>query len=144
MKGWVGRVTDELTRNFEQGLVGRPCAVERREHDWFFDFGDGRSLAASVPWRLVGLEAILIAEADDGHAYGRPSPVDAQQEANAVLEGATVERVLVDTVTSDLAVWFSNGLRLDVFNNSIGYEGWHASFGKSSMIALGGGGLAFY
>jgi hypothetical protein len=54
----------------------------------------------------------------------------------------------VDRLTADLRPRFSNDLRLDLFNNSSGYEGWQGSFvhgGKgTSIIAMGGGGLAFF
>ncbi len=53
----------------------------------------------------------------------------------------------VDRLTADLCLRFSNGLRLDLLNNSSGYEGWQGGFDRDgnavSIIAMGGGSLAY-
>jgi len=48
--------------------------------------------------------------------------------------------VKVDRATADLSLSFSNGHRVELINNSSGYEAWNSG----SIIALGGGGLAFF
>ena len=51
--------------------------------------------------------------------------------------------MLVAPDTADLTLYFGNGLRLDAFNNSAGYEGWQIGLpnenGDMLIIALGGG-----
>jgi len=53
----------------------------------------------------------------------------------------------LDRETADLALYFDDGTRIDVFNNSMGYEGWQVSYAihdkRWSLIAMGGGKLAF-
>ena len=128
---------------FQRALAGRGCTVTRREHDWDFQFGDHLGIAVAVPWRLVASDHIALTANDDKQWFGLSEPVDAEARANALLDGAVVERVRPDAVTADLAIWLSNGLRLDIFNNSTGYEGWQASLaddGKAvAVIAMGGG-----
>jgi hypothetical protein len=137
-------MADDLARQFEQSLVGQPCAVTRREHDWVFDFSDGRSVTVEAVWRLVSSTAILLTNGDDGQRFGLPAPVDAQQKANALLAETLVERARIEAVTSDLVVWVANGLRLDILNNSSGYEGWQGGAGKILVVAQGGGNLTVF
>lgn len=137
---------DEETA-FETDLVGRSCRVERREHDWVFDFGDGRNVVTTCPWRLVDDAGIGVTNEDHDQWFGMAAPVNAGERANAFLENAQVILVRLDRVTSDLCLNFTNGWRLDVFNNSSGYEGWSGSYRfkderARSIFALGGGGIA--
>ncbi len=140
---------NDLTSAFEADVVGRPCRVRRREHDWDFDLQNGRGLAVSCHWRIVSSDGIALTEEDDKQWFGLAEPIDAAMRATALFAGATVTSVKVDQTTADLCLGFSNGLRLDLFNNSAGYEGWKGSFmledGRGcSIIALGGGGLSFF
>lgn len=139
---------DDLAFAFEAAVVGRPCRVERREADWAFDLRNRIGLAVGCHWRLVSPEGIALTDEDQGQRFGLPEPVDAEASANALLAGATVSSATVDRVTGDLCLRFSNDLRLDLVNNSSGYEGWQGSFhygGKeASIVAMGGGGLAFF
>jgi len=139
---------NDLTCAFEASVVGRSCRVARGEADWTFDLGNGDSIAVGCHWRLISADGIALTDEDDGQQFGLPKPVDAEAQANALLDGATVSTVAIDRLTSDLSLRFSNDLRLDLINNSSGYEGWQSSFAhgenRSSVIALGGGGLAFF
>lgn len=139
---------DDLTLAFEAALAGRSCRVERREADWAFDLRDDTGFAAGCHWRLVSPEGIALTDEDDSQRFGLPEPVDAEAKANALLLGATITSATVDRLTADLCLRFSNDLRLDVVNNSSGYEGWQGSFAhggkRASIIAMGGGGLTFF
>ena len=138
---------DDLALAFEIAVVGRSCRVERRENDWAFDLRDNVGLAVGCHWRLVSA-GIALTDEDDEQLFGLPAPVDAQTKANDLLVGITVSSATVDRFTADLCLRFSNGLRLDLLNNSSGYEGWQGGFnhdGKDvSIIAMGGGSLAFF
>lgn len=138
----------DLTLAFEAAVVGRSCRIERREADWSIDLGDNVGLAVGCHWRLVSSEGIALTDEDDGQRFGLPAPVDAETKANDLLAGTTVSSATVDRLTADFNLRFSNGLRLDVLNNSSGYEGWQGGFnhdGKAvSIIAMGGGSLAYF
>ncbi len=131
-------------------MVGRSCVVNRRDHDWDFAFGPGVSLVISCPWRLVSRDSILLTDSDDEQWFGLPAPVNAEARANALLQDESVQGIEVDGITADLLIRFSDGLRLDVFNNSSGYEGWQAHLQGSledgtkvsAVIAMGGGGFS--
>lgn len=126
-------------------LHGRECRASRREADWNFNFAKRLSIAASVPWRVVTASGIAHGDQDDGQWFGLPQPVDGEARVNVLLSGQKVCKVEVDGQTADLRVVFDGGARLDFFNNSSGYEGWHASVPVDqkilTVIALGGGKL---
>ena len=133
---------DNLALAFKAAVVGRSCRVQRREADWAFDLRENVGLAVGCHWRLISADGIQLSDEDDGQGFGLPDPVDAETKANDLLAGATVFSATVDPVTADLCLRFSNGLRLDLLNNSSGYEGWHGHFNHDgnavSIIAMGG------
>ncbi|HEV7353037.1 MAG TPA: hypothetical protein VGN74_07925 [Brevundimonas sp.] len=132
----------------EAAVVGRTCRLERRAADWVFHLGEAVSLAVGCHWRIVSAEGIVLTDGDDGHRFGLPAPVDAEARANASFAGATVASAAVDRVTADFQLRLSNGLHLDLLNNSSGYEGWEGRFrlaGEAvALIAMGGGGLVLH
>ena len=126
-------------------FVGRSCTVERREADWNFYFGDRVNITASVPWRIVTANGIAHGDEDNRQWFGLSQPVDGAARTNELLNGRTVKGVELDGRTADLRIQFDEDTRLDLFNNSAGYEGWQASMpndgAEITVIALGGGGL---
>jgi hypothetical protein len=138
----VGHEVDPLAE-FEECLIGRSCVVGRREHDWSFDLSGGIALAISAPWRIVSNGRIAVASEDDGQMFGLASPVDGETEACRLLSGKTITSAMLDRQTADLVLHFDAETRIDVFNDSTGYEGWQATYHiqdeRRSLIALGGG-----
>ena len=129
-------------------LRGRECRVIKREADWSFDFGEGFNIASSVPWRVVTADGIAHGHEDDGQWFGLPEPVDGEERTNDLLRGRKVAEVELDEQTADLRLTFEEGVRLDLFNQSSGYEGWQASIPDGdkniSLIAVGGGRLCVF
>lgn len=136
---------DDPALAFEAQAVGRSCRVVRREADWVFDLQDDTGLVVGCHWRLISPSGIALTDEDDGERFGLSDPVNAESKANALLSGATVTSATIDRLTADLRLQFSNDLRLEVVNNSSGYEGWEVDFtsgGKAAtIVAMGGGGL---
>lgn len=132
---------------FEASLIGRACVIGRREYDWTFDLSDGVDLAVSAPWRIVFGGRIAFASNDDGHLFGLKSPVDGEAEARKLLGSKVITAATVAKETGDLALHFEAETRIDVFNNSMGYEGWQANCvlqgERWQLIAMGGGKIAF-
>jgi len=108
-------------------------------------FGEGLSISAPPPWRVVTPGGIAFGADDDGHQFGLPQPVDGEARTNELLKGQTVVELEVDDRTADLKIMFDGGARLDFFNNSSGYDGWQASVpvdGRElAIFAQGGGAL---
>jgi hypothetical protein len=132
---------------FEASVIGRSCAISRREHDWAFDLTGGAVLMVYVPWRIISGGRIALGSNDDGQIFGRASPVDGEAEARSLLGDKSIMRAVLDRETADLTLHFEAATRIEIFNNSMGYEGWQATYDEGdkrwSVIALGGGEVAF-
>jgi hypothetical protein len=140
-------MTSDRVAEFESVLVGRNCVVGRREHDWVFDLSGSVRLAVSASWRIVFNGRIALASGDDGQVFGLTTPVDGEAVAHHLLKGKAITAVTLDQETADLTLHFGAATRIDVVNNSMGYEGWQASYAvgdkRWSLIAMGGGEVAF-
>jgi hypothetical protein len=142
------RMKQNLLLDFEKGFVGRACSVVYRGADWALYIDGGGSIALGAPWRIVCDGRIVLTDEDDGQKFGLATPVDAQAKANDTVFGKAIEKISVNAETADLAIYFDGSLRIDVFNNSSGYEAWQAQLpsdcGGRLVVALGGGGIAIY
>jgi hypothetical protein len=142
-----GKKRDYLSE-FETSLIGMTCSLRNREGQWFIEFDGPASIALAVPWRIVAEGSIALGSEDDGQMFGLPEPLDGENEARRLLDGKRIVRVLVDRQTADLTLTFDPDTRLDVINNSSGYEGWEADCQVDSQsmkfIALGGGSVEVY
>ena len=138
---------DWLSR-LEKALLGRRGEIARRAHDWVFTLAGGGSIALPIPWRIVADGRIAFANQDVGQQFGLPAPVDGEARANDLIASLSITSLSIDTQTADLVIHFGDAVRLDAFNNSSGYEGWHISLplkeGRMSVVAMGGGDLAIY
>jgi hypothetical protein len=112
----------------------------REAFSWHFAFGPGASLVAECPWRIIANGGIALGSVDDEQQFGLPAPIDAPVVAGELLRGRQVTGVQVAPASSDLVLQFDDERRLELFNNSSGYEGWTLSGpdGKR-FIAQGGG-----
>jgi hypothetical protein len=129
----------------KQMMVGTVCRVQKREADWNFNFGEV-NIAVSVPWRIVTVEGIAYGDEDDAQWFGLPQPVDGEARANELLGKRPVVNVNVDQLTADLRISLDGGSRMDLFNNSMAYEGWVADLPAEgakwkTVVGMGGGGL---
>ncbi|PWG01433.1 DUF6188 family protein [Sphingosinicella humi] len=132
--------------DFEQAFVGRTCSIVREAPVWRANFGDGFTIGLEVPWRIVANGRVAFGDEDDGQWFGLPSPIDGEERAASLLQGRVVQAMQLDHETGDLHIVFDGNTRIDVFNQSCGYEGWAAyySVGGSQwgVIAMGGGEIA--
>jgi hypothetical protein len=117
-----------------------------RENDWSFQFGGDGGLSIESPWRIIVSGRIALADEDDGQKFGLPAPINAAARAMELLAGMKIVSVDVSSVSADLRVQFNGSTVLEVFNNSSGYEAWHAVVAVKPtcvhVVAQGGGELA--
>lgn len=121
--------------------------MTRHEHSWSFAFEDHCTIVIQCPWRLLGNGTVMLANGDDGQQYGLPAPVDCEARANALVSGARLVEFQFVEASADLNARFDNGIQLETFTNSIGYEGWQANFqrdGIKLIVGMGGGGLSIF
>jgi hypothetical protein len=138
----------DLLNAISDAMQGCSGLGTRMEGGWSFSLTrtdpGGGVIFVSAPWRIVTGAGIAHAADDDGQWFGLPEPVDGEAKANALLGERRVTSFAVDRVTADIRVEFGGAVRLEVFNNSTGYEGWSATFqvGPEEVTLVGGGGGA--
>jgi hypothetical protein len=126
----------------------RGSSVVSVEHDaedsWRLNF-EAAGLNIQCPWRLVSNGAVVLGGSDHGQKFGLPQPVDVTVETLRLLNGQIVESARIDEATADLCLTFAGNIRVDVFNDSSGYEGWTFADQRGTwLVAQGGGQLAIW
>ena len=137
---------DKYITEFERMLVGKTCTVKHRENNWMITFDEAGTITIEAIWRIVKKDRISFGSEDHGRKFGLSKPLNGEQEAHKLLGGRQITRAVVDQHSADLTLHFDAETRIDIFNNSSGYEGWEANWtcGEHgiTMIALGGGGFS--
>ena len=122
-------------------VVGLRCrAVRRDPHAWHFSLGADAGLVAECPWRIIARAGIALGSVDDHQQFGLPAPVDAEAVAGELLGGREVIAAEVRAESADLVLTFEGERRLELFNNSSGYEGWTLKDSDGRQVIAQGGG----
>ena len=134
---------DLITTALHGALI---AAIESWEFGWTFRFSNGATIATQSIWRVLTATGIAVTSEDHQQKFGLPEPVDAGVRASSDLTGDVVDAALVP-ITGDLRISFASASKLEFFNTSMGYEGWHLICRNGDrkafeIIALGGGDLA--
>ena len=125
----------------ESMLIGLPCTnVETTGHASQFRFGDGVSyLNLQCAWRLLVNNAVALGAEDHEQRFGLPEPLDGVKESERILSSSFVATIEVREGCGDLGITFENGVRLESFNDSSGYEGWICSGRNGARVVAQGG-----
>jgi len=125
-------------------LVGQRFEkIVANAHSWTFRFSDGATLSAECPWRIVTDDRIALGSIDHNQSFGHSEPIDGAEQATSLLTDSEIASVTISAKTCDLAVVLDDGARLELFNQSSGYEGWNIEFADGRrLVAMGGGQLA--
>ena len=127
-------------------LIGECCTAvtERYVGNATFEFPSA-SLAIDCAWRLLRDGWLVLAHRDHEQLFGRATPVDVFREAAALLAGRPVTAGRIDVQVGDIALEFAGGMRLQVFNDSSGYEGWRIGRADgTSLVAASGGEVSIF
>lgn len=127
---------------FQRLAVGQSSGIVRHEQGWVFSFGRACWLTLECPWRIVVDDRMALASEDDGQRFGGSAPIDIEANANAMIGHLRVVSLAMAEGTADIQIIFDGDTRVDVFNDSMGYEGWQAGFrdGDTDVSIVCGGG----
>ena len=124
-------------------LEGRTVGSVRHDESsetWVFDFGDSHLLHIPSPWRITDSNRVALGHLDHRQQFGLAEPLDGQRVALELLKNRPVVYAVILDGTGDLHLDFEQNIRLEVFNDSCGYEGWTLSSPDGRLlVALGGG-----
>jgi hypothetical protein len=123
-------------------LIGLSCtAVLRTEYLWQLTFGTGQaSLNLECPWRLLLDDAVAFGCADHEQQFGLIERIDGIKKTETLLSDSSITAVEVRDGCGDLTISFENGVQLEAFNLSSGYEGWTCSLKTGGVVVAQGGG----
>ena len=127
-------------------LHGQRCTSVSTHAEGQFAFHfTAAALGLSCAWRLVVRGQLVLAHTDHGQQFGRPAPVDACTEAMAILGGHAIRGGRIDTALGDIVLEVGDDIRLEVFNDSSGYEGWTLTGpAGTTLVAISGGEVCSY
>lgn len=106
---------------------------------WYFNFDEGLSIRLECFWRLFSEEGIVWTSNDHNQKYGRKTPIDLHKEINAVLKDQELNRVDRFEKSGDLKIDFKNGLYVEAYTDSSGYESWEINWKEKIYVGMGKG-----
>jgi len=106
---------------------------------WYFDFADKIYITSSGFWRLLNSTRIVFVSLDHGHQFGLPQPLDLIEKVNTMLNGKKLTAIFVERETGDLTLSISEGITIQIFIASSGYETYEFSIAEKRYIGLGSG-----
>jgi hypothetical protein len=137
------RAVDSAANHAKRMIGERLESVKRLDYDWDLRFDAGSSLMFQSLWRLVSDCAIEVTSEDDGQQFGLKTPIVAAAQLKAKIGDKHVSDVRIDGVTSDLALYFGQHLRLEVVSTSSGYEAWSLHAKNVQIIGRNGDTVVF-
>jgi hypothetical protein len=107
---------------------------------WSFDFEGQLGLNVQCPWRITNDHGIALGSTDHGQMFGLSAAVDGSTRAVELFSASVLKQIVIAEKTADITLEFESGIRLEVFNNSSGYEGWNCGTPLGlRVIGMGGG-----
>ncbi len=131
-------MSDAQTR-LSAALQSTSCRRVSLDGEWYFSFENEAVLRAGCLWRLVVKQRVVLSSRDHGQIFGLKSPIDAAQEAMRILAGKQVTAVVLETGTADVKIQLADGTKLELLNDSSGYEPWGFSSKAVTLVATAGG-----
>jgi hypothetical protein len=127
-------------------MIGKRCTsvYENAEGCFTFEIGGG-GLHTTCAWRVVVDGRLAVAHRDHKQRFGLPAPLDACASVMEFVGGREITDALVDPVIGDIVITFAENRKLEVFNDSAGYEGWTMGApDKYVLFAASGGEVSGY
>jgi hypothetical protein len=106
---------------------------------WYFNFDDELSIRLECFWRLFSEDGIVWTSNDHNQKYGRKTPIDLQKEINKALKEQKINKVDRIEKSGDIKINFVNGLYLEAYTDSCGYESWEINWNDKIYVGMGQG-----
>lgn len=113
-------------------------------NSWNFEFADKISFNVSGMWRILIAKHIQFVSLDHGEQFGLPTPIDLITKITELLQGKTLLEIKVRQCTSDLLLYLTDNIQIEIFISSFGYETYHFTIEEKNYIGMGSGELSIY
>ena len=131
---------NELT--FITDLLFECVTFDKEADSWRFYFADKVYVSVYGFWRLLTNDKITWVSFDNEQQFGLPKPIDLINELKQVLTGKRLTKIEVLNNTFDLTLTLTEGLKIDIYITSSGYESYDFSIDNKRYIGLGSGDIA--
>ena len=135
-------MTNELT--FTTNSLFDNVIFDKDTDSWTFYFSDNVYVSAHGFWRLVTNNKITWVSFDNEQQFGLPKPINLIEELKQVLAEKRLTKIEVLKNTFDLTLTLTDGLKIEIYIASSGYESYDFSFNNKSYIGLGSGDIAIF
>ena len=133
-------MTNELT--FITNTLFDKVIFDKNSNCWLFTFADKIYASSSGFWRLLKHNKIIFISLDNEQQFGLPKPIDLVGELNIILIGKYLTNIEVIKDTFDLTLTLTDGLKIEIFISSSGYETYDFLINAKRYIGLGSGDIA--
>ncbi|HWJ30453.1 MAG TPA: hypothetical protein VNS32_28225 [Flavisolibacter sp.] len=135
-------MTDEQT--FNTNSLFQSVSYDNGAEAWSLFFAENISFNISGFWRLLKNDEIWLVSFDHGHKFGRDVPVNTVEEAENLLTGQRLTKIEIKQGTGDLVLELTDGIKIQAFISSTGYETYDFNYGNKRFIGMGSGDIAIF
>jgi len=127
-------------------LVGNEVIrVEGRPFTWQFHLQRDCFVNIECPWRVFEDGNYKFSGADHDQKFGLSEPFNVVRETTALIAGKNLTEISIAKEAADLVLHFENEVRIELLQNSGGYEAWNVAGPEGILVvAMGGGNLAVW
>jgi len=118
--------------------------IKKQDYTWFFGFWSNLQICTEGSRRLISLQGVVVTSQDHDRKFGRPSTIDAAARAAIETQNKKINDCQVADFTSDLSLFFDDGIQLQFLSLSSGYQSWRASDGTAEVVCQGGGNIVVF
>jgi hypothetical protein len=132
------------TQSFSCNVLFQSVSYDNGAEAWSFVFADNISFNISAFWRLLKNKEIWVVSIDQGHKFGHEIPLNILEEVEKLLTGKQLTSIDIKEGTGDLVLELTDGIQIQVFISSTGYESYAFNFGNERYIGMGAGQVAIF
>jgi hypothetical protein len=119
--------------------------VQAHPFTWQFHFQGDCFVNIECPWRVFEKGTYKFSGADHDQKFGLREPFDVVKETTRLIAGKKVTELSIAKEAADLVLHFEDEVRIELLQNSGGYEAWNVSGPDGILVvAMGGGKLAVW
>lgn len=112
---------------------------------WNFTFANGIHVnIVGGFWRLLCKGRIAVVSYDHKQQFGLPEPLDVLETATKMLGGKHLKEISILKPTGDLMLSISDGISIEIFITSSGYESYTFCFDNKGYVGGGSGEISIY
>ncbi|GAB2551710.1 hypothetical protein [Rufibacter soli] len=103
---------------------------------WNFKFEDKVILQVDCLWRILSEGKIRFTSKDHGLNFGHEIALDLTSEILNLIRASKLQQINRRTLTGDLNLNFQNDFKVEIINDSSGFENWLLILGATQHVGI--------